>query len=455
MALEPHIFKAYDIRGKFPKELDADGARKIGNAVAVFLSRKYKKKSLRLLVGGDVRISTPVLKKALIEGIVIAGCDVVDTGTVTTPLFYFLLNNGNYDGGVMITASHNPSEYNGFKIRGRRASVVAEDSGLTRIAGLAAKKNIIKGMRFGHVAVDISGVDRYITFLKKKVKIVKARVVIDAAGGATTAVLPKLLHQFSGVIYKPLFFTPDTAERHDPNPLKEEAQDFIREELKNGNFDFGVLFDGDGDRVVFFDEFGNDVLGDITLAILAEGFIRKKAKSTVVVEHTARRAVKDRIRELGGTVALSKVGAVHVCRVMAETKAVLGGEPSGHFYFQDYGGNESGMYAFLKILEMISQTPRKLSHLIRPLRRSFYVSGQKLTFTVRNKKELLQKVVETYKAAGSISRFDGITVEADDWWFNLRPSNTEPLVRLTLEADTKELFETKKEELAAFIKKYS
>ena len=456
MRINPNIFKAYDIRGKFPKELDIEGAKKIGNAVAAFLARKYKKRVLTLIVGADVRTSSPVLKKALIDGITLQGSSVIDIGTVTTPLFYFLLQEYGPDGGVMVTASHNPPEYNGFKIRGRNTEAIAEDSGLRSIQKLAGKKELVRGKGLGNISEEKGGAEQYVAYLLKKVKLGASRVVVDAAGGSTTLVLPKLLSYFPGIQYRPLFFEPDGSfSRHSPNPLEPESQEYIKEDLKNGSFDFGVIFDGDGDRAVFFDEFGNYVRGDLITALLAEKLLEKRPGSRVVLEFTASKTVEEYITERGGKVERAKVGFANITRAMKKKKALLGGEGSGHFYFKDFGYNESSMYAFLKMLEIVSGTPKKLSHLVAPLNKYPYISGQQLFFEVENRVKVMRVLEKRYGKEGKVSKLDGISVEFRDWWFNARPSNTEPLVRLTLEAKTQELFDEKKKELSDFIRSSS
>lgn len=451
MRINPNIFKAYDIRGKFPRELDIEGAKKIGSAVAVFLSEKYKKQALTLMVGADVRTSSPALKKALIDGITLQGSSVIDVGTVTTPLFYFLLQEHQPDGGVMVTASHNPPEYNGFKILDRKTEPVGNNSGLRQIQKLAGKKELARGKKLGSISQVSGGADKYIAYLLKKVKIGSARAVVDASGGATTLVLPKLLSYFQGVIYKPLFFEPDGSfSRHSPNPLDAESQEYAREDLKSGSFDFGVIFDGDGDRVVFLDEFGNEVRADFILALLAEELLKERPKNWVVLELTSSKAVEERIIELGGKVVRSRVGYTNMTPLMMKKKALLGGEISGHFFFRDFGYHESSMYAFLKMLEIVSQTPRKLSHLVRPLQK--YANGPQMNFKVDNKPAVMRAIEKRYAKEGKISKLDGLNVEFPDWWFNVRPSNTEPLIRFTLEAKTKGLFDAKQKEISEFIR---
>lgn len=454
MFINPSIFKAYDIRGRVPKELNADTARRIGNATAIFLSRKYKQRAVTIFVGSDVRTSSPLLKKALIEGITFQGSSVIDAGEVTTPLFYFLLERFPVDGGIMITASHNPPEYNGFKIRGRLTEAISEESGLRVIRKIAAKKKLARGKTLGNITEKPGLFGQYISYLVKKVNIGKARIVVDAAGGATTLILPELLSNFPGVLYRPLFFQPDGSFKvHDPNPLKAEAQEFIKEELRSGSFDFGVVFDGDGDRIVFFDEFGNEIRGDFITALLAVEFLKKYPRSWVVVNVTASKAVEEHIIASGGKVMRMKFGYTNITKAMRGKKAIIGGETSHHFYFREFGCNESGVYALLKMLEIISRTPKKLSHLVHPLQK--YATAPEVNFAVRSKTEVIRSVLKRFGKGGKISRLDGITVEFSDWWFNLRSSNTEPLVRLTVEAQTRELFDRKQMELSEFIRSVS
>ncbi|MBI2640122.1 MAG: phosphomannomutase/phosphoglucomutase [Candidatus Sungbacteria bacterium] len=450
MNIKPEIFKAYDIRGKVPKELNVDAARKIGNAIAVFLSRKYKKQKLTLFVGSDVRVSSPLLKKALIEGVTSQGSAVVDIGIVTTPLFYFALSNSRNDGGVMVTASHNPPEYNGFKVLGKGLEPVSGESGLFAIKKLAAQKIQSSPKVIGAIREERGWTERYISCLAKKAKIGKARVVIDAAGGSAALILPKLLSRFPNLIYKPLFFTPDgTFSLHNPNPTLAEAQDFAKEELASGSFDFGVIFDGDGDRILFLDEFGKEVRGDFITALLAGWFLKKHRGDAVVLNVTASKAAEEYIMAAGGKSIRSKMGYVHISPLMRQKRAIVGGETSHHFYFRDFAYKESSMYALLKMLEIVSRTPKKLSHIVRPLQK--YHTAPETNFSVKNKKSAIASVLKKFARGGKVSRLDGITVDFPDWWFNLRPSNTEPLVRLTIEANTKELFDEKQKEISDFI----
>lgn len=451
MNIKPEIFKAYDIRGKVPKELNADTARRIGNAAAVFLSRKYKKQKLTLFVGSDVRVSSPLLKRALIDGITAQGSVVVDIGVVTTPLFYFALSNSKNDGGIMVTASHNPPEYNGFKICGRNCEHISGATGIQTIKKLAIRKKPHSTDAIGEIRIDSSWAYKYISYLTKKAKIKKARVVIDAAGGSAALILSKLLSSFPGLIYKPLFFTPDgTFSAHNPNPLLPESQEFVKEQLSSNSFDFGVVFDGDGDRIVFFDEFGNEIRGDFIVALLAGEFLKKHPRSYAAINVTASKSVEEHIIASGGKPLRTKMGYVHISPAMRRMRAIVGGETSDHFYFRDFGYHESSMYALLKVLEIISKTPKKLSHLVKPLQK--YTTAPETNFHVRSKTGAIKAVLKKFAQGGKISHLDGITVEFSDWWFNLRPSNTEPLVRLTVEANTKELFEEKHKELSGFIR---
>lgn len=487
MIINPAIFKAYDVRGRVPKELNVDTARKIGNAITAFLSKKYKKRNLTLYIGSDVRTSSPALKKALIEGITLHGSTAVDIGTVTTPLFYFALAHSKNDGGVMVTASHNPPDYNGFKIRGRNSDPISEATGLKTIQKIASKKDIYpvpsrmprglakrmnesinpthkdqhpvgrygicRANKIGEIRSESGWAEKYISFLVRRAKIDRARVVIDAASGSATLILPKLLSHFPNLLYKPLFFTPDgTFSIHNPNPLLKESQGFIKENLSSGGFGFGVLFDGDGDRIVFFDEFGNEIRGDFIVALLAEEFLKRHPKNYVAVNVTASKAVEEHIIASGGKPLRTKMGYVYISPAMKKVRAIVGGETSDHFYFRDFDYSESSMYALLKMLEIVSKTPKKLSHLVKPLQK--YTTAPEANFSVKNKTKVINAVLKKFGQGGKISRLDGITIEFSNWWFNLRPSNTEPLVRLTIEAKTKELFDEKLKMLSGFIDRF-
>ncbi len=451
MKVNPDIFKAYDIRGKYPREINEEAAERIGNATAVFLIGKLRKKRPHFIICYDVRTSSPRIKNAVIQGILDAGCDVEDVGLGTTPFFYFLMRRLKPDGGIMVTASHNPAEYNGMKIRGRGGAPISLGSGLEKIRAIAFRRAALKRKEKGKMLDAGDYRDEYLSFLAKGVSIGRIRTVIDAAGGSTAYFLPRLLNNFPEVIYKPLFFEPDGSfSRHSPNPLLNEAQKFIKQELASEGFRFGALFDGDGDRVFFFDEKGSLVRPDHIFGILAEDILKRIPRSTFVMTITTSKGVREHLEKKGARIVLSRVGYTFVRPAMRKTGAALATELSGHFFFKELEGDESGLFCWLRIASLLSHTPRPLSSLTLPLKT--YISSDEINFSVRDKKAVALQIRKFYRK-GKISQLDGITVEFQDWWFNLRPSNTEPFVRLVLEARTEELFREKLNEVENILKK--
>jgi len=448
----PDIFKAYDIRGKFPEDVNEEIAERIGKATAIFLSRKLRKKRLKILVCQDVRLSSERLKNAVVSGIIVQGNDVFDAGIGTTPFFYFLMSTKNFDGGIMVTASHNPPEYNGFKIRGKRCVPISMGTGLEKIKNLVNRKFENVKEPGSKIMLDLAKLRKeYIDFLSRGVSIGKMSAVIDASGGSACFFLPELLNKFPQLIYKPLFFEPDGSFRkHSPNPLLKDAQKFIKKELERSKFKFGAIFDGDGDRIIFFDEKGNHIPSEFIIGLFADEELKKNPRSWFVLPINTSRGVHEYIAEKGGRIKLSRVGATFVHEAMVKAKASSGGELSGHFYFKDFYYNDSGIFAWLKLADILSQTHKPLSHLIEPLNR--YINSGEINFNVKDKKAVLKRVLSKYKKTARISLLDGITADFEDWRFNIRPSNTEPLIRFVLEAKTKELFEEKIKELRVLIK---
>ena len=427
-------------------------AEKIGHALAVYLSKKYRARGLEILVCRDLRISSAPLRAALAKGIISTGCNVIDGGIGTTPFFYFLMHKIKPDGGVMITASHNPKEYNGFKLRGRGDIPILGGTGLEKIVALTQRTHVKSTAPKGSVLLCKDYRDDYVKFLGHGITIPnRLRVVVDAAGGATSLFLPRLLSRFSNFIYKPLFFEPDGSfKRHLPNPFLPDAQVYAKEELKSDGFNFGVIFDGDGDRIVFLDEKGGFVHPDYIAALLAEEELKTKPGSWFVFTANTSKNAWEYIQERGGKIRISRVGYVFMQGAMKKTSALIGSEISGHYCFKDFFNDDSALLAFLRLADLLSRTKRPLSQLIKAVER--YVTSEEMNFSVQDKGTVLKRVQDFYQD-GKISRLDGISVDFPDWWFNLRPSNTEPYIRLVMEAKTQEMYDEKMKELERIIGK--
>lgn len=450
MRSNPDIFKAYDIRGIYPRELNEETAERIGYFATHFFIQKRKKKSPVILVMEDVRLSSRSLRDALVRGIIHAGGHVEDAGVGTTPLFYFGMQQKKHDGGIMVTASHNPAEYNGFKIRLYGGKPVSTGTGLERI-----RKRVLIGkttpvVTLGDVKRRTGLLEEYVAFFKKQFpKDISLRVAIDVSGGAVAHVLPLILKEFPEIAYTPLFFEPDGSfKKHSPNPLLPESQGALIREMKKGGYQCGILFDGDGDRILFFDERGNLIRPDLIGGVMALGH-EALSRSAFVFSANTSRVMRRAIEAAGGKVYMSRVGYVFMQAVMEKKKARLGAEMSGHFYFKEFGYDDSAVFAFLTLAEILSKKRSSLSSLAREFTKT--PGSGEINYPVKDKKAILSLIKKTYRR-GTISTIDGITVEFPEWWCNIRPSNTEPLVRVVIEAETEELLEEKKKEIEKLLR---
>jgi phosphomannomutase len=448
MKVNPSIFKAYDIRGKYPTEVNEWIAERVGFAAAFSLSPTQKTK-LEFLICRDVRVSSTALKEALIRGILKHGSRVVDVGVGTTPYFYYLMHAKRFAAGIMVTASHNPPEFNGFKIRKLENKAVSIGSGLEKIKKMIlSSKSLAASLGIGTISYkDFS--EEYVGFINAGISIKKMNAVIDASGGCTAYFLPRILERFSEFFYKPLFFEPDGSfSIHPPNPLLNRSQEFIKRELESGKFKFGVIFDGDGDRAVFLDERGSVLKGEYIFGLLAEEILRKKPGAWFVMPVNTSRGVREYLAEKGARIKLVRIGYTFMQEGMKKTKAPLGVELSGHFYFKEFFGDDSALMAFLNLSAFLSKNSKPISQLVKPFER--YVSPAELNFEVQEKNKTLSKIKKYYRD-GKISLLDGLTIEYRDWWFNVRPSNTESLLRLVLEAKNQTEFDKRLAELKNLI----
>jgi phosphomannomutase len=445
--LDPKVFKAYDVRGLYPSELDEEGAYAIGRAFVEHFEPK------RIAVGRDMRLSSPTMAAAVIRGAVDGGADVSDLGLVGTEMLYFAVGDLDLDGGIAVTASHNPKEYNGMKIVRRGALPVGGESGLLEIRDRALQP-FGEPTEVGSVhEVDIwpAYVDRVLSFVDVDA-IQPLRVVIDAANGMAGVMLPPVLEHLPQVEVARYFFEPDgTFPNHEPNPLLPENREFVMERTKAEAADFGVAFDGDADRCYFIDDTGEFVPGDFVTALLAESILEKEPGAKIIYDVRSSWAVPETIERAGGIPLINRVGHAFIKLRMREEGAVFGGEVSGHYYFRDFYQADSGAIPFLLMLELVSRRGQKLSEILRPYRERYFITGE-LNTPVSDVAVKLQELKEGFASQGKISHLDGISVDADDWHFNVRPSNTEPLLRLNLEARSKELMEQKRDEVLDVIR---
>jgi phosphomannomutase len=444
--LDPKAFKAYDVRGVYPDELDEEGAYAIGRAYVEHFEPR------RIAVGRDMRVSSPTMAAALIEGAADGGADVLDLGLVGTEMLYFAVGELELDGGVCVTASHNPKQYTGMKIVRGGALPVGGESGLLDIRDRALVLQEHNPSRRGNVSNhDIwdDFVDKVLSFVD--VSAVKPlRVVIDAANGMAGAMLPPVLERLP-IDAVTCYFEPDgTFPNHEPNPLLPENREFIIRKTREERADLGVAYDGDADRCFFVDDTGDFVPGDFVTALLAESILRKEGGGNVIYDVRASRAVPETIERAGGVALINRVGHAYIKHRMRKDDAVFGGEVSAHYYFRDFVQSDSGVVPFLLLLELISLRGQKLSEILAPYRERFFLTGE-INTPVADVALKLRELEERY-ADGRVTHLDGISVDYDDWHFNVRPSNTEPLLRLNLEAMSAELMDAKRDEVLDLIR---
>jgi phosphomannomutase len=421
------IFKAYDVRGLVPEQLGPEDARRIGRAAARFLG------GAPLAVGRDARTHSPALRDALVTGLTEAGADVVDLGLVATPMLYFAVDRLKLGGGVMVTASHNPAAYNGFKLCGPHAVPIGEAGGLREVERLAGEP-AAPVARAGTVRT----VDVRAEYVEHLLAVGGGRpalyAVLDCGNGMAGVGLEPLLERLP-LRTERLYFEPDGRfPNHPADPLEEENLEDVRREVRRTGADFGAAFDGDGDRAIFVDERAEVVPSDLVTALLARSQLRRHPGGVVLYDLRSSRAVAEEIRAAGGVPEMCRVGHSFVKAQMRESGAVFAGELSGHFYFRfsDTLVADDGSAALMAMLDVLAREGRPLSELIAPLRR--YAASGEISRRVADPKSLLAAIEAEHRDAARISRLDGLLVEYPDWWFNLRPSNTEPLLRLNLEA---------------------
>ncbi|MGF1634228.1 MAG: phosphomannomutase/phosphoglucomutase [Phycisphaerae bacterium] len=450
------IFKAYDVRATYPDPLNEDDAWKVGHATAQFLKRSRQEvppdrkvqRETTIVIGRDMRPSSPSLCKALADGIRSVGFNVIDVGLIDTSFIYFAINHLGCVGGIMNTASHNPIQYNGFKISGPRAKPIGSASGLKDIQRIASnlQKTGITGEHGTFEEMDLWGPykEHVLSFLELPNPVT---IAVDASNGMAGHMVPKVFDGVPNLTIDKILFEVTGSFVHDPNPLVESnlqmLKDRIRELEAQGNpVMAGGCFDGDADRCMFLDEQARVVGCDILTALLARDFLEKEENkgAAVVYDLRSSHVVPDEVKAAGGEPVRDRVGHAFIKKTMAEKQAVFGGELSGHFYFRDNFFADSGAIAFARVLSVMSKSGKKLSELTEPLKK--YAQSGELNFEVEDKDAKIRELAENFKDA-KVDYLDGITVEYRDWWFNVRKSNTEPLLRLNLEASSPEQHEEK------------
>ncbi len=447
-----NIFKAYDIRGLAPQELDASIAGRIGQAIGSI----YKPK--RVLVGHDMRETSDVLEQSVIEGLRSQGVDVTRIGLCSTPMFNFAIATADslYDLGIMVTASHNPKEYNGMKLALRDNMPIGLGSGLEEIRDLTlSDMPIPSAAKQGKVAEDTGVLDRYTDAMWEASGLsgdfTGWRIAADCGNGMNGITMPKFKTKISGGDIYPLFWELDGSfPNHEANPMKTETLKDLVSMIKRRECQFGVAFDGDGDRVGFVDEKGEAIPGDILTAMLAEDILLEKPGATILYDGRSSRIVPETIEKAGGkAVMLDKLGHSNIKRQMRELGGTFAGELSMHYYFDFLNYCEATDLVFLMMIKRIKREEKRLSAIWKPFKKYFH-SGE-INFTVKDASKIIKEVGKKYEGQGNRTTTDGLRIDFGNWWFGLRASNTEPLLRLNLEAETDEEMKNKLSELTGLI----
>jgi phosphomannomutase len=450
MKIDPSIFKAYDVRGIYPGEIDEATARAIGRGFVTYLGAKT------IAVSRDMRVSSPSISAAFIEGARMQGANVVDYGMLGTDQLYFAVVDDNLEGGAQITASHNPGQYNGIKMVRAGALPLSGDAGIGDI------RDMIAGDRLPAPASSpgsISTRDVLPRYVEKVMSFVDPalikpfKVVLDAGSGMAGLVAPKLFERLPCQVTQLCFEIDGTFPNHESNPLIEENRADITAEVIRQGADIGIAWDGDADRCFFIDGSGEFISGDFVTALLAEAFLLKHPKATIIYDLRASHAVKDTVERLGGRALMNRVGHAFIKQRMRQEDGIFAGEVTGHYYFRDFFYADNGFIPALLILELMSKKGQTLRDLLAPYREKYFISGE-INTKLKSMADVpakLASIESRYKDA-TIAKLDGVSVDYPDWHFNVRASNTEPLLRLNLEARTPALMERRRDEVLGVIR---
>ena len=454
MSLDPGIFKAYDVRGLYGEQLDADAAFSIGRAFARVIATLSGRPAgdLRLGLGRDMRLTAPEMAARYRDGMVAEGAHVLDAGQVGTEMLYYLVGSRELDGGLMCTASHNPKAYTGAKLVREGAIALSGDEGIQDIRRLIEEGLGDEAGGGSSEDVDITGEfhEAAMTFIDPaNVKALK--VVVDGGNGMAGPMVGPLLDQLPLDLVE-LYWTPDgNFPDHEPNPLLEENRRLIIDKVRETGADLGIAWDGDADRCFFIDDQGDFVDGDFLTAILAEHLLARTPGADILYDVRASRAVPDTVARVGGKAHRNRVGHAFFKTRMRDEGGLFGGEVSGHYYFADFYNADSGTVPALLVLEKLSVEGRTLSELVGEFRSRYFISGE-INSEVADADAKMAELEERY-ADGRLDHLDGISVDYDDWHFNVRKSNTEPLLRLNLESVvSREDMERRRDEVLAIIR---
>jgi phosphomannomutase len=445
--IDPGLFKAYDIRGVYPEPLNGEVARRVGRAFVDYLG------ATRIAVGRDCRLSSPELNAAFIEGVRSQGCHVLDVGVVGTDVLYYAVAREDLEGGAIVTASHNPREYNGLKLVRRGALALSGDAGIGEIRDwLTAGRYTESPPPTGTLERTSPLVDyaaHCLSFIDRA-SLRPLRVVLDPANGMGVVGAAPLFEALPVETIRMNFDLDGTFPNHPADPLREENRRDLVERVRSDGADLGIAWDGDADRCFFVDDTGTYVPGDFITALLGESFARREPGARIIYDIRASRAVPDMVRAAGGVPLINRVGHAFMKKRMRDEDAIFGGEVSGHFYFRDNWFADNGMIPALLVLERLGREGRSLSEIVAPLRERYHISGE-INSRVSDVPRVLVRLEERY-GDGRITHRDGLSVDYDGWHFNVRPSNTEPLLRLNLEAESREEMERHRDEVLALIR---
>lgn len=439
------IFKAYDIRGIYPDQLDEKRAEKIGIAIGNLLDTGT------VVVGNDMREVAEPISEALVEGLRATGQDVIDIGLCSTPMNYNAIGFYDAQGGVMVTASHNPPKYIGFKLSREEAKPVAYETGIDAVEAAVNDDQLPTADEQGEYRQE-DFLDQYRdTILNFAEAIEPLSVAIDTGNGMGGLTVPAIYENLP-VETKEMYFKLDgTFPNHIPNPLEEENMHDLQEVVRDGDFDLGMAFDGDADRVAFVDETGEIIPSDLISALLIGPILEDREDESVVYDLRSSRVVAEETKKHGGNPVRHRVGHAYMKAKMRDVHGIFGGELSGHYYFRDNYYTDCGMIASLYLLNLLSRREESFSELLEPLRR--YSQSGEINFEVEDKQGAMEVLAEQFPD-GETDWLDGVSVRFDDWWFNVRPSNTEPLLRLNLEAENEPLMEEKLQQVQGALEDY-
>lgn len=449
--IDESIFKAYDIRGIYPSQLDEDLAYKIGRAYGTFIL-KQKIRAKNIVVGADMRLSSPALKNELVKGLLDSGLNVIDIGLSSTPTFYFAVGYYGYDGGIQVSASHNPKDYNGFKLVREKSLPISKDTGINEIKNIILTEDFVPAGKKGEIiekenvlqelvkeqlaGINLSGVKRF-------------KIVIDAANSMGSLDTEETFKVLPADLVKINFNLDGSFPSHEADPLKEENLELIKKAVLENKADLGIAPDGDADRYFFVDEKGNTLRQEILRGIMAQIELEENPGAIVCYDIRPGRITKDMIEEAGGKAIVTRVGHSLIKETTIANNAIFGGESSGHyFYKRAYGTYEMPIILVAKFLRFLSKKNMPFSEAIKPYQK--YFNSGEINFKVKSAAEKISEVEKKY-SNGRINKLDGLTVEYADWWFNLRGSNTEPVIRLNLESKTAELTAEKVKEVSLLI----